>query len=253
MSKQLKVFLRKELNFRLSSVSQRSLDAQASNVYSILKDLPVYQRAKSVAIYMSMPSKEVPTLSIIKHLFGDDKFVFLPKCFINLNEINESASDKYITEKSLLNNYYEKYYLPVDFDQDCKPERNTMMFFQMNSFDDVLDLKPSGKYKLKEPSGINQKEIFDSQIGLDLIIMPAMGYEITNKNTQIKRLGHGAGFYDSFVHKLHRQSKLKATYLLGIGLKEQLIENIPYEKHDVYLDGLIVDDIFYESTDSSYE
>lgn len=63
--------------------------------------------------------------------------------------------------------------------------------------------------------------------------------------TTCKRLGHGKGYYDTYLAK-HAQwcqdhDISKQLMLVGVGLREQLVADIPYESHDRLLDAVVVD------------
>lgn len=56
------------------------------------------------------------------------------------------------------------------------------------------------------------------------------------------RLGHGKGFYDSFISKHLRWSRekgLNRPSLIAVALKEQIIDELPLEEHDQALDGVV--------------
>jgi 5-formyltetrahydrofolate cyclo-ligase len=55
------------------------------------------------------------------------------------------------------------------------------------------------------------------------------------------RLGHGRGYYDSYLERclLHPQGP---PFTLGLGFKQQIVSNIPCDDHDVKLDEVIFAD-----------
>ncbi|MCJ1471137.1 hypothetical protein MMC07_009785 [Pseudocyphellaria aurata] len=86
-----------------------------------------------------------------------------------------------------------------------------------------------------------------SNESLDMVIMPGMAFD-----KELARLGHGKGYYDFFLQKLHQQAnvthgqtKMHMPFLVGLALKEQLFNNeqkIPTDESDWPLDALIVGD-----------
>ena len=127
----------------------------------------------------------------------------------------------------------------------------------MPSLTQLLEMKPQGPYKLKEPSE-DLPDCFSPEFGgIDLLIMPGVAFSINTSGgvNRIKRLGHGAGFYDEFVarHKkyvddyneAHSQEK-KYPFLLGACLKEQLVEDVPTDELDEDLNGLLITDKFHQ-------
>lgn len=68
------------------------------------------------------------------------------------------------------------------------------------------------------------------------------------------RLGHGMGYYDKFLHEHfnknpHRNTDspqsiadkiaAKKTILLGLALKEQIVDEVPLDETDVLLDDIV--------------
>ncbi|KAL6946935.1 hypothetical protein ACO0QE_001790 [Hanseniaspora vineae] len=158
--------LRKELRKNLKKLSQDELNKQSHHVLFSLANLLDQLVAPStkmktkkkpaiiaqdtpigVACYMNMDDSEIKTLNIIKYLFnkhtndgdGDDDDdngqngssrykVYLPRC-TSTRETNQ------VNFRSL---------------QDLK-HQDHLTFHHMDSFESVVDLKPVGKYKLREP------------------------------------------------------------------------------------------------------
>lgn len=83
-----------------------------------------------------------------------------------------------------------------------------------------------GSYNILEPSveKIRETEIED----IDLIIVPGVAFDKKGG-----RLGHGKGYYDRTLKK--------AIDILKIGLcfEFQIVDSIPMEEHDVYIDKII--------------
>jgi len=93
--------------------------------------------------------------------------------------------------------------------------------------------------------------------GLDMILMPGVAFDIDPKTGFVKRLGHGKGFYDYFLHR-YRESRGSHVeepprspgtdvLLYGLALEEQYLKansdpSIPVGEHDSLLHGLVVGD-----------
>ncbi len=87
------------------------------------------------------------------------------------------------------------------------------------------------------------------------MLVPGVAFEVEEEgNGMVKRLGHGKGFYDYFLHR-YRSSNEQRTEkiadarmaLFGLALKEQFLTDgqeaqVPTGPHDSHLDGLIVGD-----------
>jgi 5-formyltetrahydrofolate cyclo-ligase len=147
-----------------------------------------------------------------------------------------------------------------------------------------LDLFPSSKYGVKEPplevvSGIrkglkrfawddicidikikNKKDLLvqtdnaqerESTFNIDLLVVPGVAFD-----TNCNRLGHGKGYYDSFIFRnksLQQQlSKTeRSTFIIGVALTEQMIDNVPHDERDMKLDAVINPSGFIRCTSSS--
>ncbi len=64
-----------------------------------------------------------------------------------------------------------------------------------------------------------------------IILVPGLAF-----NRQGYRLGRGGGYYDTFLAEHH-----KNMISVGICLQEQIVEEIPFERHDMPVDILISD------------
>lgn len=113
-------------------------------------------------------------------------------------------------------------------------KRNYLSMLEISSFENVLQLEPQGKYNLLEPT--RGKDIMETG-DLDVIIVPAVAFTKLKK-----RLGHGAGFYDEFLN-VYRKKFNKCPYLIGIGLEEQLVDEIPKEEHDWNMNCLVIGNV----------
>jgi 5-formyltetrahydrofolate cyclo-ligase len=150
-----------------------------------------------------------------------------------------------------------------------KAEDMTMLYLEdINE----LDLFPSSKYGVREPplevlfgprkgskrmewnEKIESESANDSnatrnenknEIGsiqnIDLLVVPGVAFDFG-----CNRLGHGKGYYDSFIVRNQSQQALdtsgsggKKTFLLGIALNEQLVEKVPHDDRDMRLDAIV--------------
>ncbi|ANB15634.1 5-formyltetrahydrofolate cyclo-ligase [Sugiyamaella lignohabitans] len=114
---------------------------------------------------------------------------------------------------------------------------------EIGSIEEINQLKPAGKYKLREPPLAESSITAFMAGGLDLIIVPGVAF-----TPGCHRLGHGKGYYDSYttIHdQWTNQKDLPRTKLIGLGLDVQLVENIPTEGHDRILDAVIINGHVY--------
>ena len=99
-----------------------------------------------------------------------------------------------------------------------KTREKEMEFYLIHSLDELVESKD--KYKVKEPSCGNpvNPSIFD------IIICPGVAFDRSNN-----RMGHGQGYYDKYLSRC-------SAYKIGLCYKEQLLDEIPTDEHDIKMD-----------------
>ncbi|KAI7859055.1 5-formyltetrahydrofolate cyclo-ligase [Circinella umbellata] len=124
-------------------------------------------------------------------------------------------------------------------DKSCYVPRWTkdaMEMVKIKSWEEYLAL-PVNKWNIPEPS--HEQVMEKEKEGLDLIIVPAMAFDIEHN-----RIGHGKGYYDKYLRKCnewaveHQQEPPKTV---GLALSAQLLEagRIPVEPTDQKIDCII--------------
>ena len=173
-----------------------------------------------------MPSGELQTDALVRHALGNGKQVFVPYLFKPSNPPPD-------TPKSVM---------------------------------DMVNLRDLSDYEtLKRDSwgiptiGADAVEEREHVLSirsqpLDMILMPGVAFDIDPESGFIRRLGHGKGFYDYFLHRykqIHGSQVEKDpeidVLLYGLALKEQALgsdarTSVPVGEHDNLLHGLIVGD-----------
>lgn len=190
--------LRQSLKEKLKLLGQDSIHAQSILVTNTLINLPEFQSAKTVALFMNMSHLEIRTINMIRKAFEMNKTVYLPKC---------------------------------NFSLKVGRKKNYLSMHKISNMDQVLNLKPQGKYGIFEPEG-GDDVMYEGN--LDLVVVPGIAF-----TKDKRRLGHGAGFYDEFFNIYNKIHKRK-PFLVGVGLQEQLVQHIPIEEHDQLLDCVII-------------
>lgn len=196
-------------------------------IFKCIKGLKQYQDAQRVGIYLSMPTGEVQTDSIVRHALESGKQVFVPYLHASSNPPPKSVMDM-VDIRSLSD------YESLDRDSWGIP---TISADTVEQRERVLETSHPGK-------------------GLDLILMPGVAFQTDGSTGYLKRLGHGAGYYDHFLHRYrdNQGSHVKEpskdpgrdVLLYGLALKEQFLvteaEELPVGEHDSLLHGLVVGD-----------
>lgn len=202
--------IRRQVHNAVSQLTARAIETQSSNSLRLILGHPAVAQSARIGVFMNM-EHEVRTLPLIEALISLGKTVYLPHC------------------------------TPVPESHRRWPKQQSMLqFFHMQSFEDVLALKPQGKYNLREPT--YGTDILEEASGFDLLIVPAMGF-----SPDCYRIGYGAGFYDDYI-KRHVEKFQTRPFLLGWGLSEQLVSELPLEPHDEQLDECILDSTVYKKS-----
>lgn len=103
-----------------------------------------------------------------------------------------------------------------------KIEDDHITYYQISSFN---ELKPQGKYQIREPITNNA---FKSP--LQAIIVPGICFDM-KKN----RLGFGRAYFDKYL------SEHKNIYKIGVCFDEQVVEQLPIDKWDIKMDIVVTD------------
>ncbi|XP_077173807.1 5-formyltetrahydrofolate cyclo-ligase isoform X2 [Paroedura picta] len=76
------------------------------------------------------------------------------------------------------------------------------------------------------------KDMFQ-QDGLDLILMPGLGFDKTGN-----RLGRGKGYYDTYLKRCTHHHKGK-PYTIALAFKEQICDVVPASENDMKVDEIL--------------
>lgn len=92
---------------------------------------------------------------------------------------------------------------------------------------DFNELK-NGAYGILEPENIKYKV---EESSIDLCYIPGIAFDKKGG-----RVGYGGGYYDRFFEKLRKGSKK-----IALAYKFQILDEVPMEEHDMFIDGIISD------------
>lgn len=165
-----------------------------------LRDFAPYRNAKSVLLYASLPY-EAPTRGLIDFCLKDGKTTALPK----------TQKRKHADEGGIMDFYI------------LSPDR---------PFREQTQIGPFG---IAEPDSSCPLFVPEENRFPLLVCVPAIAFSETGI-----RLGRGAGYYDRYCERLARAA-LKASLITYAGLCRnfQIVEKVPYEKHDLRVQFLI--------------
>ncbi|OCT44567.1 5-formyltetrahydrofolate cyclo-ligase [Cladophialophora carrionii] len=224
--KEQKSALRKRIAEKLKELDSEEIERQSAIVTKKVIQMRAYQEAKSVAVFLSMPGREVSTREIVLHALAEGKSVFVP------------------------------YLHPGQ-----RPKSKIMDMLQLQDKEDFHSLKPDawGIPSLSEDSvgrrrnalggfGLSNESVDNQQATprLDLVFMPAVAFDRAHR-----RLGHGKGFYDRYLSKYKNALDSGSTTrpmpaLVGIALRQQILapeESLPADENDWPVDQFVVADV----------
>jgi 5-formyltetrahydrofolate cyclo-ligase len=192
--------LRKHLKKILSSIPNESLTLQskttskaqsflwpfltnpispAQTILATLLHLPEYQQAKRISIYLSMPTAEVQTSTLVRHALSNNKRVFVPYCYkLSAPIPGERASIMDMLELHSLQDYES---LELDAWGIPTPSEETLIE-RKNCF---------GGWGKSEGMKVGEGDPDEEE--LELVVTPGLGFD-----KELGRIGRGMSFYDSF-------------------------------------------------------
>ena len=144
-----------------------------------LFSLTEYQNARRIGVYLSMPSGELSTSSIVQHALTHGKEVFIPYIYT----VEPPAMQKKMSVMDMLALESIEEFESLEPDKWGIPSlKKDQVPRKMNCF---------GTRGLTFPAEENTTH---ASHGLDLIVMPGMAFD-----QGCRRLGHGKGYYDHFL------------------------------------------------------
>ncbi|GAA6007582.1 5-formyltetrahydrofolate cyclo-ligase [Rhodotorula paludigena] len=156
---QAKKQLRRTVQTRLKQLSPAQVLADSQAVIDFLLASPYYTSSSSLSVYLSTPTGEVQTDSLIRHALGDGKRIYVPYC-------------------------------PVE-------DKTVMRMLRLRDQSHFETLREN-RWGIREidPAEADSLEDADhpSSPGLDLILVPGLAFDRFRR-----RLGHGRGYYDRYV------------------------------------------------------
>lgn len=236
--KDAKKSLRQTITSKLSALSEEEVAQQSHAAQKALLALSQYEHAKRICIYLSMPTGEARTETLVRDALGKGKVVFVPYIY------KTTAS-------------------PASGSTKGNPKRSVMEMLRLKSIEEWDGLKrDSWGIPSLNPETLGDRENAEGGFGLhwneeseatgnargtevrseglDFVVMPGVAFD-----RGMNRIGHGAGFYDSYLSRICGTESSRKPYLVGLCLAEQLVSgtgNIPVTDHDWRVDAVAVGD-----------
>jgi 5-formyltetrahydrofolate cyclo-ligase len=196
-----------------------------------------YRDAKRISVYLSMPSGEIQTDEIVRHALSAGKDVFVP--YLHRNEQAEAPSGE--SASGVPKKVMDMVRLRGVGDYEG---------LERDAWGIPTVTEVEGRERVLGGSGEGGGE--GRIVSLDLMLMPGVAFEVEGvEGGKVRRLGHGKGFYDYFLHRYRSFDKgtEKGAHagmaLFGLALREQFLidgeePHVLVGPHDSLLGGLIV-------------
>ncbi len=118
----------------------------------------------------------------------------------------------------------------------CIAADRSMNLYYLRSWDELT----TGAYGIMEPNPSVAPRV-ETGVAPDVIIVPGLAFDRNGG-----RLGYGGGYYDRFAEQMQGSAAGNDHRLwLGASFEEQLVDEVPLERHDLVMDGLITEHEVY--------
>jgi 5-formyltetrahydrofolate cyclo-ligase len=198
--------LRREIRDMLKLLTREDIELQSAAVWDRLQAMPVYQTARSIGLFLSMPSGEIDTDSAIAHAVQERKEIYVPHVGANFE----------LPDMQLVK---------VDYDATSKVD--TLFHYTW----------PKNKWGIPEPP--SSMTLQSAEPGdIDVLIVPGLAFDRAGN-----RLGQGKGYYDRFLSRMFADPTKKKPVLVAVGMDCQLLhepDRIPVHEHDFAVQWILV-------------
>lgn len=194
--------LRRAMRTTLGELPAADIQSQSQAIAAKVMALPAFQNGRTFSCYLSMPTAEVQTTSLIMDILTDK---------------------------------WKKLFVPT-----IVPEGDYMDFVRLHNEEDYHSL-PIGLWGIPEPTEQwnnekRQSVLHDSAEDLDVILLPGVAFD-----RSLSRLGHGKGYYDKFLSSYITGAKRPRPLLVALALQQQLLDagSVPITDTDWKVDMII--------------
>lgn len=230
-----KQILRKDIRSKLKLLTNEEIEQQSQSVWDQLHAMKIYQEAKSIGLFLSMPTGEIKTSYAVQHAIQHQKDIYIPQVGKNFE-------------------------LP---DMDLIQIQTSLPSSSLSPSDPSLPIYqnwPKNKWNIPEPPvDVILKTAVPGDI--DLLIIPGLAFDRYGN-----RLGQGKGYYDRFMARMCSSSSSNhgtssSPILVAVALQCQFIGNIeedttttstertiPVHEHDFPVNWIILPDKVIEIT-----
>lgn len=249
----MKQYLRKIIQEKLSAFPAHELQEQSQKAINYLINSPFYESSTVVCLYLPMTNsknKEINTIPLIYDCLNKKKKCFVPNIENNPKRTKFGSPDMSMLEiqsvEDLENNFKMNKWGILEPLKATIPHRKEL-------FSNIYGIPLPEREKFLSSSELLQQH-FNMQLERDtqilktqqnvLVVVPGLGFSLKGE-----RLGRGAGFYDKFLSDLKRvvaHDKNSTFVKGGLCFDFQLLDSVPTESHDEYIDYLATQDGLFE-------
>ncbi|XP_014250228.1 5-formyltetrahydrofolate cyclo-ligase isoform X2 [Cimex lectularius] len=206
-------------------MSTKQMEDHNQDTMNQAAKIPVRTELKAIVNKLSSESIENQSNYIFKTLTSSEKYHKSSRIGVYLSMPTEVQT--YSIIKHILENGKECF-IP-------RYNPQVMVMVKLHSMEDYEAL-PKNKWNIKQPLESEIREDSTTQGGLDLILVPGLGF--TERG---ERLGRGKGYYDKFLHNMNqlRKQNGKQLYTIGLAFKEQVRAQIPTTHLDYNLNEIL--------------
>ncbi|KAJ7918443.1 hypothetical protein B0H13DRAFT_2231254 [Mycena leptocephala] len=211
-----KKILRKAVTAKLRDLSAPSVQDQSRALTARVLSLPSFVQSNSISCYLSMPSGEIDTSSLVREILRAGKTLFVPK---------------------------------IDPVTDGR-----MNLLQIYDEDDLNSL-PSGVWGSRNQTLCamgSHLAVIANNAGLDMILVPGVyrffvSYSLVYLpqglafDRSLSRLGHGKGYYDRFITAYTKQPTSAVTGFAPAFLQVLDSDAVPTGGHDWKMDYIVTE------------
>ena len=161
--------------------------------------LPEYKKANRIGIYLSMPKSEFSTRDILTNAFAHDKKVFVPYLY----KLNSHDRSKPVSVMDMVSLHSKSDFENLDRDAWGIP---SVAEDSIGTRERILCIMGDDGHEKESPKENSSTKTEKGR--LDMIIMPGVAFD-----KGLSRLGHGKGFYDSFLQRYHSAKAAPMPFL----------------------------------------
>ena len=204
--------LRKEIKIKVANISMEEKVRQSEIVRKLVLQMPEYQSANSLSIYLHM-TDEIQTEELLKHSLQLKKKVYIPRYYMGGNKMEMVRLLDMDDYKSLPTT---KWNIKQPSDDEIRED----------ALDHGLDLMlVPGKF-------LTNALRYFFLFSLNELSFLGMAFTVDGN-----RLGRGKGYYDTYLSKAKTKNICPIT--VALAFEQQILKYVPVDSRDIPIDRVI--------------